>query len=132
MSRCRPHGAGRYDPWANIQPPTGAPAHETFIHHAAHGTLAAYAFDVWNLHQCAACGSPGDLNCHDGHLRFSINMIAYSRARMAPLCVFGPEHDDEPFISEHWPSLMAPHRAGVAGDALIVHFMVRNGVVSPP
>ena len=64
-------------------------------------------------------------SCHQGFYRWSINFIAYDHSRLGPgnASAFDTV-DDEQFITTKWPVRIAPHRVGVVGDALVVHFMV--------
>lgn len=60
----------------------------------------------------------------DGFYRWSINVIGWlhntSRKLGRDMARF-----DEPVISMEWPRAIAPHRAGIVGESLFVHFQVR-------
>ena len=97
--------------------------------------MDVYTIDVINYHECRLCpdgdARPPELNefCLDGFGRWCINALSYLQsATLAKanetVSGFLAGNNDEQFWSYRLPAIVAPHRAGVAGESLFVHSKV--------
>lgn len=120
------NGSGLFYYGKNMFDSAGSRAHESFIYNAAAGRLDVYAYDVWNMNQCRCGKAQVALDmCSKGFYRWNVNVFAYLRNKTRLFERKMPAFD-EPVISMSWPAVIPPHRVGMVGESLFVHYQVRG------
>ncbi|KAK9917316.1 hypothetical protein WJX75_003075 [Coccomyxa subellipsoidea] len=85
-----------------------AVAHYSFLHHMRAGSLAAYAFNNWDL-------------CYPDYHRWSINFFLFNSSDLLGDLISN-EIDDEVYVSQLLPAFRKQHAAAVGRSALVVHY----------